>query len=249
MRRKVDGVRFFGLRRRTFVAAAIVLPLLLIVGGYAAWSFNQWSTIDKRANEVGSLVRVDIERLGQEGVSTDDLRGVISQLSGRIDSLCEVSPLVDWQSELIENLKSRMDSCLKIRDEVSATEGALGDIESYLSWDEGVSSLVRQLEVRLREIEGGDVVDRLAAWTDFKSDLEEIESPEGVAVDIITSIDVIIEGYSGLLKAGEAESRADYDQALAALVSGYDQFHEVSVSLSGGMSELLRSLEEAVKPL
>lgn len=256
--RQVSGGVF---RRASGYIATHKIQCALIAGGvlaavlatgYSWWSVVAWQSLAPTASEVRTSVRTSVEGLKREQHTIRDIAEVAKAARADIRALCEVSPLIGWQSQVVSAAKESLKRCVAQKNEVREAHDALAEVYARAASEQKFAQHMAKAQNALDTIDSVDHVARLAQWKELRASLDSMKphSTLGEAHEAaIAATGGIIASYELLAQAHEGEDRSAFDEATAELERSYSQLSAIQNYSTESFDKLLDALDKALLAL
>jgi|GEM_PF-4416565 len=248
------SARLFIAKHKLFVGIASgLLVVLLIIGGFTAWSLAQWREYDQHTTSQQRAFRESLAAALALPADTSEAKAkkrvaiqAASTAFAAQQRICDVSWLTAWQQRLFEPAKKRVDDC---RASLAALDTLRGDVDrtmSYLQHEQALASLIatatdgaNEQDEALWQATSDKWQTLTGAIKNMKvsSEFEPVRARAGQLAELVSA------GWKELLAAHTVKDRSRYEKAVGELDKAYVAFQALSQDDVTTMAALLQPFE------
>lgn len=166
-RRKSDTAPRRVQHRRYRVAVIISGVMLLILGAYVWWSVASWQrfqdTVDTQMRDFQALIR---RQLSAPDLSLATVEDLVTRSQQMQETLCDQSPLIEWQKHLSSRLRSAVEKCHAVQQRLANVHEATSGLYARLKKEQALANIMMTTWQQLKEIDPSDIDKHRAIWMD-----------------------------------------------------------------------------------
>jgi len=207
-----------------------------------------WSSYSNRSAEWQKAAQSSLDKALQNEMGSSRLaalKKVASELADR-DTICRVSPLVSWQSDMFPMLHARVASCVQMSAQVVTLRTHVDKLVAYLQDEQQFIDMISTPELKKPEVTEADFASQVTAWqsvTDTVKKMMVSADFSPVKEEATTRLGEATRVWKSLLSAHEAKDRAAYSEAAAHLSAAYQVIGDINTINDRQYRALLSNLQ------
>lgn len=251
-KKSVDVKGFFAHHKKKILIMTGVVGVVTAFTVYVIWSVLSWQHIGSNAVTTQRSIKADIAALATQKTASQELANRAEDIKSSLETLCVVSPLIEWQLQLFGGAREAQAHCEQAKQRMKAVQTALEAIVQRVASEQRMAQKLQALQSKLAKMPKDDYTTSRETWNTFRTEIERDTAHSSLDTSKQAAHDAsqdIVAGYDKLLAANKAQKRADFDGAVAEIEKGYSKLGAIQNSSVDSYSALLDALQNASSKL
>lgn len=236
-------------KRLTIIIMALLFLIITTVGGLLL-SQRVWSDYDTNYNQRFNSAKTDINQAISESNTNsknklNDIALIQTDLTRRIKTYCEITPLIKWQ-KFIEQYSDKINDCTQKKERLVQLLVDIGNMTTYLKSEQQLAAIISDANNKTGQNNQPDKWKNIEAfWRKAVTDtskLAAIDQFKVVKTLAINNLTKIANAWQQLSSANDAKNRQQFTDARSSLGQTYTLLPEIATSSKTQVEKIISDL-------
>ncbi|MDB5187321.1 MAG: hypothetical protein JWM07_793 [Candidatus Saccharibacteria bacterium] len=230
---------------------------VLLIAGYIVWSQYTWGQFTPTytawhqgvKDDIGKIIALPTTNVKEQDAVATRLVELSSKIDAEHQAVCVVTPIVQWQQEVIPAFNDARMACKKQVASIAEFQKRLTTVIAYSKDDQALTKIIASVP-QVSELADDTWEKQVVAWdiaiksTEKRVIADDFKPTQQLA---LKQMNAVKSAWQEIISAHQAKDKQKYLAAQTTLASAIDGFSEVATTSQRTFAKLSNELEVAVR--